>query len=84
MFTAKSAEVFFQAGSTAEDKKHVVQAVLWMFQRYEQLLQRERRMDFDDQKLRAVRCLQAAQVLLLSFKNDTTKLSSMSSKTLMN
>jgi DNA helicase-2/ATP-dependent DNA helicase PcrA len=60
MFTSKSAEVFFEAGSTADVKKLVIQAVLWMFRRYEQVLQRERRMDFDDQKLRALRCLQTA------------------------
>jgi DNA helicase-2/ATP-dependent DNA helicase PcrA len=60
MLTAKSAEVFFQAGSTADQKKHVIQAVYWLFKKYESVLQRERRMDFDDQKLRALRCLQAA------------------------
>lgn len=72
MLTAKSAEVFFQAGSTPEQKKFVIQAVLWMFKRYEQVLQRERRMDFDDQKLRAVKCLQAAPntLVLIQRKYD--------------
>jgi DNA helicase-2/ATP-dependent DNA helicase PcrA len=60
MLTAKSAEVFFHAGSPAEQKKHVIQAVHWMFKQYERVLQRERRIDFDHQKLRAVRCLHGA------------------------
>jgi len=59
MFTAKSSEIFFQPGLTPEMKKHVVQALIWMFKRYEQILQREKRMDFDDQKLRAFCCLRA-------------------------
>src|SRR5262249_41202496 len=60
MFTVPNEEVFFQARSSAEEKRHVVQGVVWLFQRYEQLLQREGRIDFDDQKLRAVQCLRAA------------------------
>ena len=60
MLKAKSAEIFFHPGMNIEQKKLVIQAVHWMFKRYESVLQRERRMDFDDQKLRAVKCLQAA------------------------
>lgn len=64
MLTSKSAEVFFQPGSTSEEKKFVIQAVHWMFKEYERLLQREQRMDFDDQKLRAVKCLEASPGVL--------------------
>jgi DNA helicase-2/ATP-dependent DNA helicase PcrA len=64
MLASKGAEIFFESGSTADDKKYVIQAVFWMFKNYEALLQRERRMDFDDQKLRAVRCLQASPNVL--------------------
>ncbi|TPQ31547.1 hypothetical protein C2U70_23910 [Bradyrhizobium guangdongense] len=64
MLTSKSAQVFFQAGSTSEEKKFVIQAVHWMFKEYERLLQREHRMDFDDQKLRALRCLEASASVL--------------------
>jgi DNA helicase-2/ATP-dependent DNA helicase PcrA len=64
MLTSKSAEVFFQPGSTSEEKKFVIQAVHWMFKEYERLLEREQRMDFDDQKLRAVKCLEASPNVL--------------------
>jgi superfamily I DNA/RNA helicase len=64
MLSSKSAEVFFQPGSTPEQKKFVIQGVLWMFKQYEGLLQRERRIDFDDQKLRAVKCLEASPSVL--------------------
>ncbi|MDA9433693.1 ATP-dependent helicase [Bradyrhizobium sp. CCBAU 51627] len=64
MLTSKSAQVFFQAGSTSEEKKFVIQAVHWLFKEYERLLQREQRMDFDDQKLRALRCLEASTSVL--------------------
>ncbi|QOZ25913.1 ATP-dependent helicase [Bradyrhizobium sp. CCBAU 51753] len=66
MLSSKAAEVFFQLGSTSDAKKLVIQAVFWLFKEYELRLQRERRMDFDDQKLRAVRCLEtSADVLAL-------------------
>jgi DNA helicase-2/ATP-dependent DNA helicase PcrA len=64
MLSSKSAEVFFQPGYTSEQKKFVIQAVLWMFKQYEGLLQRERRIDFDDQKLRALKCLEASPSVL--------------------
>jgi ATP-dependent DNA helicase UvrD/PcrA len=60
MLKARSAEVFFHPGSSNDEKKLVIQAVHWLYKRYEQLLQRERRIDFDDQKLRALRCLEDA------------------------
>ena len=64
MLKCKAAEVFFQPGSMAEEKKFVIQAVLWMFTNYERALQRERRIDFDDQKLRALKCLEASPNVL--------------------
>jgi DNA helicase-2/ATP-dependent DNA helicase PcrA len=64
MLTNKSAEVFFQPGSTSDQKRFVIQAVLWMFREYERLLHRERRVDFDDQKLRALKCLEASPNVL--------------------
>jgi DNA helicase-2/ATP-dependent DNA helicase PcrA len=64
MVTSKNAEVFFQPGSSNEKKKYVIQAVLWMFKQYEAVLRREQRIDFDDQKLRALACLQASQSTL--------------------
>lgn len=33
--------------------KATIQAILWMFEKYDELLRRDGRMDFDDQKLRA-------------------------------
>src|SRR5262249_41591278 len=60
MVTNKGAEIFFQANSPNEHKRHVIQAVLWMFKKYDGVLQREGRIDFDDQKLRALRCLEEA------------------------
>jgi DNA helicase-2/ATP-dependent DNA helicase PcrA len=65
MLTSKAAEVFFQPGSTSEQKKFVIQAVLWMFTNFERLLQRVHRMDLDDQKLRALKCLEASPNVLL-------------------
>lgn len=59
MLKNRSAEVFFSPDSTPEHKKLVIQAVFWMFRQYEAVLQREKRIDFDDQKLRAVKCLSA-------------------------
>lgn len=59
MLKHPSAEAFFSPDSPADQKKLVIQAVFWMFKQYEKVLQRERKIDFDDQKLRAVRCLQA-------------------------
>ena len=64
MLTNKSAEVFFQPGSASEQKKFVIQAVLWMFTTYERLLNREHRIDFDDQKLRALKCLEISPNIL--------------------
>jgi DNA helicase II / ATP-dependent DNA helicase PcrA len=64
MLKARNAEVFFHPGSSNEQKKLVIQAVHWIYKQYEQLLQRERRIDFDDQKLRALRCLEDAPCTL--------------------
>jgi DNA helicase II / ATP-dependent DNA helicase PcrA len=64
MLINKSAEVFFQPGSPSDQKRFVIQAVLWMFREYERLLHREQRIDFDDQKLRALKCLEASPNVL--------------------
>jgi len=60
MLQDRASEVFFTAGSSNEAKKLVIQAVHWVYKRYEVILQRESRIDFDDQKLRALQCLTAA------------------------
>jgi DNA helicase-2/ATP-dependent DNA helicase PcrA len=60
MLKDRTAEVFFHPGSSNEHKKLVISAVYWLYRHYELLLQREHRLDFDDQKLRALRCLEAA------------------------
>jgi DNA helicase-2/ATP-dependent DNA helicase PcrA len=59
MVTEKTAEVFFQPNSSNDHKKVVIQAVLWLHKAYDGRLQREGRIDFDDQKLRSQCCLQA-------------------------
>jgi DNA helicase II / ATP-dependent DNA helicase PcrA len=59
MITEKAAEVFFQPGMSNDHKKLVIQAVLWMHKNYDTYLQRENRIDFEDQKLRALNCLNA-------------------------
>jgi DNA helicase II / ATP-dependent DNA helicase PcrA len=64
MITEKAAEVFFQPGMPNEHKKMVIQAVLWMHKTYDTYLQREGRIDFDDQKLRALNCLKAQPSVL--------------------
>lgn len=45
------AEVFFTSSSKQAVTK-AIQAILWMYQGYERLLQRDHVLDFDDQKLR--------------------------------
>jgi DNA helicase-2/ATP-dependent DNA helicase PcrA len=45
------AEVFFTS-SSRQAVTRAIQAILWMYQGYERLLQRDRVLDFDDQKLR--------------------------------
>ena len=46
------AEVFFMS-SSRQAVIQAIQAIIWLFQGYERLLQRDRVIDFDDQKLRA-------------------------------
>lgn len=46
------AEVFFTS-SSKQAVTRAIQAVIWLFQGYERLLQQNRVIDFDDQKLRA-------------------------------
>jgi len=46
------AEVFFVSPSR-QAVMRAIQAIIWLFQGYERLLQRDRVIDFDDQKLRA-------------------------------
>lgn len=60
MLQDRPSEVYFTAESSNETKKLVIQAVHWIYKRYEALLQREGKIDFDDQKLRALQCLTAA------------------------
>jgi DNA helicase-2/ATP-dependent DNA helicase PcrA len=60
MLAEKTAEVFFQPNSSNDHKKLVIQAVLWLHKAYDERLQRAGRIDFDDQKLRSLCCLQAS------------------------
>jgi DNA helicase-2/ATP-dependent DNA helicase PcrA len=64
MLKDRTAEVFFQPGSSNDRKKLVIQAVHWIYKQYELALQREGRIDFDDQKLRALICLEHAPATL--------------------
>src|SRR5262249_2037170 len=56
----KPAQVLFQPNSQNDHKKLVIQAVLWLHKKYDEYLRREGRIDFDDQKLRPLACLQAS------------------------
>jgi DNA helicase-2/ATP-dependent DNA helicase PcrA len=60
MLKDRTSEVFFQANSTNEQKRLVIQAVIWIYQQYDLALQRNSRIDFDDQKLRALKSLEQA------------------------
>lgn len=60
MLKDRTSEVFFHPGSVNDHTKLVIQAVHWIYKRYEIILQREKRIDFDDQKLRALQCLDEA------------------------
>lgn len=60
---------FFEPGVAAEDIKKVIQAVIWLYQRYDQRLTAEKIIDFDDQKLRAYRCLVAEPGVLAALQS---------------
>lgn len=57
------AEVFF-TNSSKQAVIRAIQAVIWLFQGYERLLQRDRVIDFDDQKLRAYVLLNQTPAIL--------------------
>ena len=57
---ARQAEPFFQPTFDQPRIKFIIQAILWLFRSFEAVYQREGRIDFDDQKLRALMCLRAA------------------------
>jgi DNA helicase-2/ATP-dependent DNA helicase PcrA len=59
---AKQAEVLFARGLSRANE--IVQAVVWLFMAYERSLQRDRLIDFDDQKLRAYASLAAKPAVL--------------------
>jgi superfamily I DNA/RNA helicase len=59
MMSEKPTQIFFQPDSSTDHKRLVIQAVHWMYKTYESVLQREGRLDFDDQKLRALCCLES-------------------------
>lgn len=52
LLASPQAEVFFTS-SSRQSVMAAIQAVLWLYQGYERLLQRDRVLDFDDQKLRS-------------------------------
>jgi DNA helicase-2/ATP-dependent DNA helicase PcrA len=43
---------FFEPGLTQSKIRPIIEALIWLFMAYERAMQRERLMDFDDQKLR--------------------------------
>ena len=51
VLASQQAKIFFEAGTASV--RNIIEAVGWMFKAYERVLQRERLIDFDDQKLRA-------------------------------
>ncbi|NLY02439.1 MAG: UvrD-helicase domain-containing protein, partial [Rhodopirellula sp.] len=57
LLEAPQAEVFYTNPSERAVTK-TIQAIIWLYQGYERLLQRERTIDFDDQKLRPYVLLQ--------------------------
>lgn len=64
----KLSEIFLSHLLDSTQRKLAIQALLWLFQAYELAMQRERVLDFDDQKLRAYRCLQAHPQLLAAIQ----------------
>ncbi len=48
----KQAVVYFEPGQDNQTRKLILQAIVWLFKNMEVLYQREKLMDFDDQKLR--------------------------------
>jgi DNA helicase-2/ATP-dependent DNA helicase PcrA len=53
ILVSRQAKNFFEAATDSASVRSVIEAVGWMFKAYERVLQRERLIDFDDQKLRA-------------------------------
>ena len=53
VLASRQAKPFFEVGGDLASIRRVIEAVGWMFKAYEKALERERLMDFDDQKLRA-------------------------------
>jgi ATP-dependent DNA helicase UvrD/PcrA len=53
LLVSQQAKPFFEAGTSSESVRRVIEAVGWMFKAYERVLEREQMIDFDDQKLRA-------------------------------
>lgn len=62
------AKVFLSHLTDPDQLRKAVQGLLWLFQAYELAMKRENVLDFDDQKLRAYRCLQADPQLLASIQ----------------
>jgi DNA helicase-2/ATP-dependent DNA helicase PcrA len=60
---------FFEPGLTGEAIKKVIQGVIWLYQRYNTRLSEENMLDFDDQKLRAYRCLTEQPGVLEALQN---------------
>ncbi len=52
----------------AAQRKLALQALLWLFQAYEKIMQQESLLDFDDQKLRAYSCLKKHPQLLATIQ----------------
>ncbi|MDP2383704.1 MAG: UvrD-helicase domain-containing protein [Nitrospirota bacterium] len=61
-------------GGDATSIKKVIQALYWLFKAYESALQQDRCMDFDDQKLRALRSLQKSPQLLSGIHGQFTEI----------
>jgi DNA helicase-2/ATP-dependent DNA helicase PcrA len=53
----RPAEIFFEAGQAVAEQKLILGALSWLYLAMEKIYRRLELMDFDDQKLRALRCL---------------------------
>jgi DNA helicase-2/ATP-dependent DNA helicase PcrA len=73
LISARAAEPFFQLGQSAEARRRVLQALLWLFRHYDDQLRNLERIDFDDQKLRTWSCLKAGPRLLETLQSRFTE-----------
>lgn len=70
----RQADPFFLSSRNKDVLKKIVQAIAWLFSAYERVMQREKLLDFDDQKLRAFLCLKNATSLLEIIQNSYSEI----------